>query len=43
MALVKEEGAVERSDEHFIATQLFRHASNREIFFTFETNEGRFN
>jgi hypothetical protein len=43
MALVKESGAVEGSDEHFIATQLFKHASNREIFLTFETNEGRFN
>jgi hypothetical protein len=43
MALVKEIGAVEGSDEHYIATQLFKHASNREIFLTFETNEGRLN
>jgi hypothetical protein len=43
MALVKEAGAVEGSDEYFIATQLFKHVSNREIFFTFETNEGMFN
>jgi hypothetical protein len=26
------------SDEHFIATQLFKHASNHGIFFIFETN-----
>jgi hypothetical protein len=39
MALVKESGAVEGSDEHFIATQLFKRASNREIYLTFETNE----
>jgi hypothetical protein len=43
MALVKESGTVEGSDEYFIATQLFKRASNREIFLTFETNEGRFN
>jgi hypothetical protein len=43
MALVKEVGAVEGSDEHFIATQLFKYASNHEMFLTFETNEGRFN
>jgi hypothetical protein len=36
MALVKEAGAVEVSDEHFIATQLFKHASNHEIFLTFQ-------
>lgn len=33
MALVKECGAVEGSDEHYIATQLFKHSANREIFF----------
>jgi hypothetical protein len=43
MALVKEVGAVEGSDEHFIAAQLFKDASNREIFLTFESNKGRFN
>jgi hypothetical protein len=43
MTLVKEAGAVEGSDEHFIATQLFKHVLNREIFLTFETNEGSFN
>jgi hypothetical protein len=43
MALVKESGAVEGSDEHFIATQLFKHASNHKIFLTFETNEEMFN
>jgi hypothetical protein len=32
MTLVKESGAVEGSDEHFIATQLFKHASNHEFF-----------
>ena len=43
MALVKECGAVEGSDEHYIATQLFKHTTNYEIFLTFETNEGMFN
>jgi hypothetical protein len=43
IAMVKEAGAVEGSDEHFIVTQLFKHALNHEIFLTFETNEGRFN
>jgi hypothetical protein len=43
MTLVKELGALEGSDDHFIVTQLFKHASNREIFLTFETNEGMFN
>jgi hypothetical protein len=43
MILVKEERAVEGSGEHFIATQLFKHASNHEIFLTLETNEVRFN
>jgi hypothetical protein len=43
MVLVKEAGAVEGSDEYFIATQLFKHASNHGIFLTFGTNEGRFN
>jgi hypothetical protein len=32
MALVRESGAVEGSDEHFIATQLFKHVSNHEFF-----------
>nr|TKW21908.1 hypothetical protein SEVIR_4G152100v2 [Setaria viridis] len=44
MALVKECGAVEGSDEHYIATQLFKHSANREFFLSsFDTNEGRFN
>jgi hypothetical protein len=43
MALVKDAGAEEGSNEHYIATQLFKNAANREIFWTFETNEGRFN
>jgi hypothetical protein len=43
MTLVKEARAIEGSDEHFIATQLFKHASNCEVFLTFETNEAKFN
>jgi hypothetical protein len=43
MALVKDAGAKEGSNEHYIATQLFKNATNHEIFLTFETNEGRFN
>ncbi|XP_062203419.1 L10-interacting MYB domain-containing protein-like [Phragmites australis] len=43
MNLTKEAGAVEGSDEHFMATKLFVKAENREMFLTFETNEGRFN
>ena len=33
MAMVKECGAVEGSDEHYIATQLFKYTANREFFF----------
>jgi hypothetical protein len=43
MALVKDVGAEEGSNEHYIVTQLFNNAANREIFLTFETNEGMFN
>jgi hypothetical protein len=43
MALVKDAGAEEGSNEHYIVTQLFKNAANCEIFLTFETNEGRFN
>ncbi|XP_062188876.1 uncharacterized protein LOC133892176 [Phragmites australis] len=43
MNLAKEARAVEGSDEHFMATKLFVKAGNREIFLTFETNEGRLN
>jgi len=43
MNLVKECGAAEGSDEHFMATKLFVKAENRAIFLTFETNEGRLN
>jgi hypothetical protein len=43
MALVKDAGAKEGSNEHYIATQLFKNAANREIFLPSETNEGRFN
>jgi hypothetical protein len=43
MDLVKDAGAEEGSNEHYIATQLFKNATNREIFLTFETNDGRFN
>jgi hypothetical protein len=41
--LVKDARAKEGSNEHYIATQLFKNAANHEIFLTFETNEGRFN
>jgi hypothetical protein len=43
MALVKDAGVEEGSNEHYIARQLFKNAANCEIFLTFETNEGRFN
>jgi hypothetical protein len=43
MTLVKDTGAEEESNEHYIITQLFKNAANREIFLTFETNEERFN
>jgi hypothetical protein len=43
MALVKDAEAEGGSNEHYIATQLFKNAANHEIFLTFETNEGRFN
>jgi hypothetical protein len=43
MSLIKEAGAEEGSNEHYITTQLFKNAVNREIFLTFETNEGRYN
>jgi hypothetical protein len=43
IALVKDAGAEEGSNEHYIATQLFKNVANREIFLTFETSEGRFN
>jgi hypothetical protein len=43
MTLVKDAGAEEGSNEHYIATQLFKNAANREIFLIFETNEGWFN
>jgi hypothetical protein len=35
MALVKDAGAEEGSNEHYIAPQLFKNAANREIFLTF--------
>lgn len=41
MRLVVESGAAEGSVEHFMATRLFVKDENREIFFTFTTNEGR--
>jgi hypothetical protein len=43
MTLVKDAGAEEGSNEHYIATQLFKNVANHEIFLTFETSEGRFN
>jgi hypothetical protein len=43
MTLVKDAGEEEGSNGHYISTQLFKNAANREIFLTFETNEGRFN
>lgn len=43
MAMFKKCGAIEGSDEHYIATQLFKHNANHEIFLIFETNEGGFN
>jgi hypothetical protein len=43
MALVKDAGAEEGSNEHYITTQLFKNVANREIFLTFETNKERFN
>jgi hypothetical protein len=43
MALVKDAGAEEENNEHYIVTQLFKNVANRELFLTFETNEGRFN
>jgi hypothetical protein len=43
MALVKDAGAEEGSNEHYIATQLFKNVANCEIFLTFETNEGMLN
>uniref|UniRef100_A0A0A8Y5P6 Uncharacterized protein n=1 Tax=Arundo donax TaxID=35708 RepID=A0A0A8Y5P6_ARUDO len=41
MTLAKESGAAEGTDEYFVATKLFVKAENREMFLTFETNEGR--
>jgi hypothetical protein len=41
MRLVVESGAAEGSVEHYMATKLFVKDKNRDIFFTFETNEGR--
>jgi hypothetical protein len=41
MKLVVDCGAPEGSIEHYMATKLFIKAKNRDIFFTFETNEGR--
>jgi hypothetical protein len=43
MTLVKDAEAEEGSNEHYIATQLIKNAANREIFLTFETNEGMLN
>jgi hypothetical protein len=43
MTLVKDAGAEEGSNEHYITTQLFKNTTNSEIFLTFETNDGRFN
>jgi hypothetical protein len=43
MTLVKDAGADEGSNEHYITTQLFKNAANRKIFLTFVTNEGQFN
>jgi hypothetical protein len=42
MALVKECGAVPRSNEHFIATTLFTKRAEREMFMTMDTPEDRF-
>jgi hypothetical protein len=43
MTLVKDAGAEEGSNEHYIVTQLFKNVANHELFLTFETNEARFN
>jgi hypothetical protein len=40
MKLAKEAGAIEGSDEHYIATRLFVKSKNRVVFMTLETNEG---
>ena len=42
MALVKECGAVPRTKEHFIASQVFTKRAEREMFMTLETPEERF-
>jgi hypothetical protein len=41
MRLVVESGAPEGSVEHYMAMKLFVKAENWDIFFTFETNDGR--
>jgi hypothetical protein len=43
MKLATEAGAIEGSDEHYIATRLFVKSENRVIFMTLETYEGRLN
>jgi hypothetical protein len=43
MKLATEAGAIEGSDEHYIATRLFVKSENRAIFMTLETYEGRLN
>jgi hypothetical protein len=43
MNLAKEAGAIEGTDEHYIATRLFVKSKNRVVFMTLETNEGRLN
>ncbi|KAG8096211.1 hypothetical protein GUJ93_ZPchr0013g37450 [Zizania palustris] len=41
MRLVVKSGAVEESVDHYMATKLFVKGENRDIFFIFETNDGR--
>jgi hypothetical protein len=43
MRLTVESGAIEGSDEHFMATKLFVKAENRDVFLTLTTKEGRLN
>ena len=43
MNLAKEAGAVQGSDEHYIAIRLFIESENKEVFRTFDTKKGRLN
>ena len=43
MGLVVECGAIEGSEEHFMASKLFVKFENRDMFLTLITKEGRFN